>query len=143
MLKSRLLVIIQFTGIILFAISGPLTASSFWLQMMELIGIILAAWAFLVMNPLRVSVFPEPRPDGELIERGPYAYIRHPMYSSILLIVAALNIDRLDAASIILFLVLATNQVVKLRFEESLLKAKYSGYEAYMKRTKALIPFVF
>jgi protein-S-isoprenylcysteine O-methyltransferase Ste14 len=121
MLKSRLLVIIQFTGIILFAISGPLTASSFWLQMMELIGVILAAWAILVMNPLRVSVFPEPRPDGELIERGPYAYIRHPMYSSILIIAAALTIDRLDAASIILFLVLATNQVVKLRFEESLL----------------------
>ena len=143
MTKSRILVIIQFTVIFLYAIFGPLIATGLWLQALELTGVALAAWAILVMNPLRVSVFPEPRQDGELIERGPYAFIRHPMYSSILIIAAALTIDRLDLTSGVLFLVLLTNQVVKLKHEESLLKEKYPSYPEYMKRTKALIPFIF
>lgn len=143
MTKSRILVVIQFTAILLYAISGPLIAAVFWLQALELIGIALAAWAILVMNPLRVSVFPEPRHDGELIERGPYAFIRHPMYSSILIIAAALTIDRLDVTSGVLFSVLITNQVVKLKYEESMLREKYPSYAEYMKRTKALVPFIF
>jgi len=45
--------------------------------------------------------------------------------------------------SVALFLILVINQVVKLKFEEKLLIQKYAGYSEYMKRTKALVPFIF
>lgn len=143
MTKSQILVLIQFSVILLYAVSGPLIAKNIWLEATELIGLALAVWAIFIMNPIRISIFPEPREDGELIETGPYAFIRHPMYTSILIVAAVLTLDRMDIMSVALFLILVINQVVKLKFEEKLLIQKYAGYSEYMKRTKALVPFIF
>ena len=47
-------------------------------------GLALALWAFISMRRSNFSVMPEPVSGGELVERGPYRLIRHPMYTCLL-----------------------------------------------------------
>ena len=86
-------------------------------------------------------------PDHQLIAGGPYALVRHPMYFGWwTALLGALLIYR----TWILVLLLAMSLVVSLvvfyrraRLEESTLAARFGAeWQAYVKRTKFLIPFV-
>jgi protein-S-isoprenylcysteine O-methyltransferase Ste14 len=78
----------------------------------------------------------------ELIQRGPYRVVRHPIYSGLLLMIlgTAILVGKLGG-----FVVLAFSFCglwVKLRREEALLTEQLPGYSEYMRGTRALIPFV-
>jgi protein-S-isoprenylcysteine O-methyltransferase Ste14 len=80
----------------------------------------------------------------ELIVRGPYKYVRHPIYTSMLLMVlgTALAIGRLHAG--IGLVVGVVGFWIKLRQEEALMMRHFpDAYPEYKQRVKALVPFVF
>jgi protein-S-isoprenylcysteine O-methyltransferase Ste14 len=93
------------------------------------------------LNNLRVQ--PIPKPDAELITSGIYNYIRHPMYSSVLLLMLTFVLHSMETISLILYCLLATTLIVKLRYEERLLLKKFPSYSDYVKRTYRLIPFIY
>jgi protein-S-isoprenylcysteine O-methyltransferase Ste14 len=64
------------------------------------------------------------------------------MYSAVLLTIWPLIIDQYSLLRLTIGLVLTIDLIVKLLFEESLLRQHFAGYEIYMKETKRLIPFV-
>ena len=86
---------------------------------------------------------PEPKSTSKLLKRGPYAIIRHPMYTSILLICLCLLIDQFSFLRLAVFLLLVVNQVIKLNYEESLLLQQFDDYKNYRKSTWKIIPFVY
>ena len=80
----------------------------------------------------------------ELITSGPYALVRHPIYSGLLLGFAgtavALGQWRGLLAVGLVFSVLWR----KLRLEEQWMRAHFGGlYEAYARRVAALVPYIF
>lgn len=107
------------------------------------LGILLGLWAIVVMNQGTLSIFPEPKKTGSLITGGPYQFIRHPMYTAILLVCLALTLADPTLIKGILYLVLLANQLVKLHVEEKMLIERYPEYEAYIKTTKKIIPYLF
>jgi protein-S-isoprenylcysteine O-methyltransferase Ste14 len=79
----------------------------------------------------------------ELIMRGPYRYVRHPIYTGLLVMVlgTALAIGRLHA--FIGFAACIAGFWIKLRQEEALMTRSFPhAYASYKQRTKALVPFV-
>jgi len=79
----------------------------------------------------------------ELVERGPYRFVRHPIYTSILLMAlgSALAVGR--AASFVGWLLAAVGFWLKLMQEEQLMLRIFpQDYAAYRGRVKALMPFV-
>lgn len=79
----------------------------------------------------------------ELVERGPYRLVRHPIYSGLLLMIAAtaLAIGRIGAFAG--WLVIFAGLWIKLRNEERLmLKTFPEQYTAYSRHVKRIIPFV-
>lgn len=80
----------------------------------------------------------------ELIERGPYHWVRHPIYSSMLFmyIGGAIWFGRALEFAAIILVVLALGY--KALQEERLLTKHFpDAYPSYKARVKALIPFVF
>jgi protein-S-isoprenylcysteine O-methyltransferase Ste14 len=80
----------------------------------------------------------------ELIQSGPYAYVRHPIYSGILLMFVgtALVIGRLHAW--LGLLVVFASFWIKLRQEDALMARHFPDtYPAYRRRVKALVPHLF
>lgn len=106
------------------------------------VGIFLGIWAIVTMR-LRVSVFPDVRSDQRLYTGGPYRYIRHPMYTAVLVTVLAWASNRPDEISVSLWVVLCVDLLLKLQYEEQRLLGRFDDYAAYMLRTKRLIPFVY
>jgi protein-S-isoprenylcysteine O-methyltransferase len=81
--------------------------------------------------------------DHELIERGPYAYVRHPIYSGALLLL--LSVAVLTGRDSIFGLAVLAAALISLKAsrEEKLLTSHFPAeYPAYRKRVKALIPFI-
>ncbi len=145
--KDRLyaytLVSIQFICIGLILVSGGPFARSLPLLVIEIAAVLLGVWAIIVMGWRNVNVSPLIRRDARLVTTGPYAVIRHPMYSAVLLTLWALIIDRHSLFRLTVGLILTVDLLVKIRYEERLLKNHFPEYAAYMKTTERLIPFVF
>ena len=78
-----------------------------------------------------------------LIRRGPYRFIRHPMYSAALLLIWASIAGHLSLLTIGIGVVVTAVAVARVSAEERLLRAQYPDYPGYAQTTKALIPFVF
>jgi protein-S-isoprenylcysteine O-methyltransferase Ste14 len=90
------------------------------------------------------SSLPVLKKDHDLVQDGPYKFVRHPIYTGFLLMFlgTALAIGRLGG--FIGFAVCFMGFWIKLRQEEALMIKRFRGnYLSYKKRVKALIPYLF
>ena len=109
---------------------------------LTILGCGFAIWARVTLGS-NWSGLPKVRREHELIVRGPYKLVRHPIYSGLLLALAGTAIAA-DRSFWILALVLAVvSYAVKIRQEEQLMMQTFpQDYPAYRRRVKALIPGV-
>ncbi len=139
--KPYILVTLQFGLLIALAWYGSIFGG--WLQNTQLaIAIALGIWAIASMH-FNVSVLPDVRDRQELIVTGPYTYIRHPMYTAVLLAGQAWMQNNLSFVSAIMWLALLAVLLIKLDYEETQLLAKFKTYKKYKQKTKRLIPFIY
>jgi len=79
----------------------------------------------------------------ELITRGPYALVRHPIYTGLLTMFVATVIVLGHVAGIIAMPLVFVSIWIKLRHEEKLMLKKFPDqYAAYQRHVKRLIPFI-
>ena len=87
--------------------------------------------------------FPKPADEGELVESGPYAVVRHPVYSGGILFAAGISLA-LSPWALVATGALAVVWALKARVEERLLGAHYPAYAEYRERTRyRLVPHVY
>lgn len=141
-IKSFILVSIQVACILLLLATGPLFAANHLLLVAEIGGIALGVWSLAVMGRKNLNIAPMVRDGAQLITGGPYRFIRHPMYASVLLTIWALIIDRSTLLSLTVGLILTADLMIKMVYEEGILKRHFRDYPAYMERTKRIIPFI-
>ena len=80
----------------------------------------------------------------ELIERGPYRWARHPIYTSLLLMLLGTAMVGGRVASFVGVGICFLALWIKLKQEERLLTRHFpAAYAAYQARVKALVPFLF
>ena len=81
--------------------------------------------------------------DHEIICRGPYALVRHPMYSGFLLAVLGTALALGEVRGLLALGFVFLGLWLKLRTEEQFLTDQFGArYVQYRQETKALIPFV-
>ena len=124
-------------------LTGPLVAEHWATLLLELFGIMLGIWALFTMSLRNLRILPEVKPGGQLMTNGPYRWIRHPMYSALLLVTLALVLDHWSALRFGIWLILFIVLLAKLTYEEALLREAFPEYTNYERRTYRLIPFVF
>jgi len=111
-------------------------------DILVLLGLVIAVWARIVLGSnwsSRVTL----KENHELIQRGPYRVVRHPIYSGLLLMVLGTALLAGRTGGFFALLISFIGLWIKLRQEEILLTKHFPEYAAYKSRTKALIPFVF
>ncbi len=82
--------------------------------------------------------------DQKVISTGPYAVIRHPMYTGILLMYAASSIALSSWWGVIPAAVLLPVLVFRILNEEKLLREELTGYDEYCKQVRyRLVPFIW
>lgn len=138
-----ILTFIQYFGFAVFLYLSPWMAKGFLWQFIEVLGILLALWAIIVMRNSKINIAPQPRKSATLVTSGPYYLIRHPMYTSIIIAITPLIVSHWDIYRFCFLMFLYFNLVLKLLFEESLLRDFFQNYGEYSKKTWRIIPYVF
>lgn len=100
-----------------------------------------------VLSAVRMGrqLAPQPSPvrHGSLIDTGPYAVVRHPIYTAVLLMIAGSVVRVLSLAGLLVTVVSAVFFDRKIAYEEALLADAYPQYPAYQRRVRwKLLPGV-
>jgi protein-S-isoprenylcysteine O-methyltransferase Ste14 len=140
---SWLLVTIQFGALAAIALTGPWFPRQPFLLVLQGVGVFVGLWAIVSIRPRDLNILPDPRDGAMLVRRGPYRYIRHPMYTGLLLATLPAVLAQPETIRVIAWLVLLADILIKLRHEERLLQAAFDEYAAYQLETKRLIPYVY
>jgi protein-S-isoprenylcysteine O-methyltransferase Ste14 len=83
------------------------------------------------------------KPGHKLIRSGPYALVRHPIYTGILLAIIGSAVAMDEYRGVLAVAIVAETFVRKLRIEERWLTEEFGGeYTVYREEVKALVPGV-
>lgn len=110
-------------------------------QLAMIVGLIMIGLAFLQMGK-RISPFPRPKENTELITWGIFGLIRHPIYGGIIMFCFGLGLYQEEiyklavAGGMLLFFYL------KSLYEERNMRAQFERYAEYQKKTGRFFPKV-
>jgi len=102
-------------------------------------GFVVAALAGLRLGP-SLTPLPIPKDDGELITAGLYHYVRHPIYTGVLMAGAGLVVAQASLAHLVGWVALWGVLSLKALGEERMLTEKYGDYAGYLKETGRFFP---
>ena len=102
-------------------------------------GAAVAVLAGLRLGP-NLTPTPLPKEDGELVTAGFYQYVRHPIYTGVLLAAAGVLVFQASIAHIVGFVLVWGVLTLKALGEEKMLAEKYEGYASYATRTGRFLP---
>ncbi|MUP46578.1 isoprenylcysteine carboxylmethyltransferase family protein [Gramella sp. BOM4] len=104
-----------------------------------ILGAVISLVAILQLKR-NLSPFPTPKSGGSLIRSGLYKYVRHPIYSGILIAFGSYSIYSASGFRFLVSLALYVLFSLKIAYEEQLLLRKFDKYREYMANTGKFIP---
>ncbi|MFQ3658981.1 MAG: isoprenylcysteine carboxylmethyltransferase family protein [Anaerolineae bacterium] len=146
---SHVLVIVQF------ALLGALALATVLVEPVgdspvKLVGIVaflvgvviflLALYAYAQTNATLPHVVPDPKQGTQLVQRGIYRSIRHPIYTAVLAITGGVALYHGALIPLLLWGALLVLFYLKSDYEETLLRRAFPDYSAYRKRTGRFLP---
>lgn len=106
--------------------------------------VVITGFAMIVVASLLLGtgLTPTPVPNGrgQLVTGGLYRYVRHPIYTGVLLIVVGLTLRSGSFATLTVAVVTVVFFDQKARWEEGQLRERYEGYDDYAARTPRFLP---
>jgi protein-S-isoprenylcysteine O-methyltransferase Ste14 len=146
-LKGNLLVLGQFVllGLLIFVPASGLETGGFSVALTTisltalLAGFVILGFSLLALGK-SLTAHPIPSKNGELVTDGLYRFVKHPIYSGLLLVGLALTITGGFYPHLLFFAALIVLLNYKARFEEELLTKTYAGYAEYSKKTGRFVP---
>lgn len=106
--------------------------------------VVLAAAGVLLFAALNLgrslTPLPTPAPRATLRTGGLYRFVRHPIYSAVLALVAGATAESGSVVRLALAGALLALLAGKARWEEDMLRRRYPGYDDYARRTPRFVP---
>ncbi|MBP6389599.1 MAG: isoprenylcysteine carboxylmethyltransferase family protein [Flavobacteriales bacterium] len=141
-LRSILLVLGQFGSIAVLLIGGGWQLP-WWSWAIFALGLWVFTWAVVSLGGNNFTILPDPRATNTLSQRGIYRFLRHPMYTAVLLCGAAVAFGAPSVARWIALAVCLVVLAIKVRHEEALLTARHPDYQQRMTGVARLCPGIW
>ena len=106
------------------------------------VGLLVVVWGAAALGS-NLTPFPRPRAEATLVEAGPYRYVRHPIYSGLVVAALGWSIATVSPLALVPTVLLALLFDAKSRREEAWLTERVRGYAAYRARTRKFVPGVY
>lgn len=147
--ELRALFIIHYAPLLLIILIGPLTAYySIWeLPIPKLLSILLGCAIFLLGTFVyfKWEIFWHKTYKGQLVTGGIFQYIRHPHYTSVLIVGFGLALFFFSIAALVIAFIAIPIMIWSIFDEEKVLVKQYGEpYKEYMKKVRwRMIPRIF
>ncbi|GGS15256.1 methyltransferase family protein [Deinococcus knuensis] len=102
-------------------------------------GLTLLVWSGRTLGR-NLTPLPTPVADGTLVQRGPYRFVRHPIYTALLLLAGGWTVARGGRVSVAGTLLLAGLLRHKAGIEDTALAGRHPAHAAYRAHTGAFLP---
>jgi protein-S-isoprenylcysteine O-methyltransferase Ste14 len=89
-----------------------------------------------------LTALPAPRPGARLVRHGIYRWVRHPIYTGVILLAGGWAVFRGSTAHLVLAGVVAAFFGAKASWEERWLARQYPDYDDYRRRTRRFLPWL-
>jgi protein-S-isoprenylcysteine O-methyltransferase Ste14 len=103
------------------------------------LGFVILALSALALGK-SLTAHPMPSKNAVLVTDGLYRFVKHPIYSGLILAAFGLTITGGFSPHVLFFIALVLLLNYKASFEEKLLTSTYPGYAEYSKKTGRFIP---
>lgn len=103
------------------------------------LGMFVVLIAIIQLNK-NLTVFPTPKKNSNLVSTGLYKYIRHPIYTGIILVTIGFGFYSDSVYRLMVGLLLFVLFYFKSKYEEEKLKKVFPEYSDYMKTTGRFFP---
>jgi protein-S-isoprenylcysteine O-methyltransferase Ste14 len=144
--RGELFVIVQFVllGLIFWLPAFPTFAfpASMIGTVLKNVGLALVIWAGLNLGR-NLTPLPKPKQDAQLVTSGLFAWMRHPIYTALMLLTFGSSLERGHLIALILSACLAILLEFKSRREEAWLLEQFPDYAAYRFRVKKFFPGLY
>ena len=90
-----------------------------------------------------LTPLPRPKENAELIQRGLYRFVRHPIYFGVIVLSLGWGLIQQSALVWLYVLIIAIFFDIKSRKEEQWLVERFSTYADYQGRVRKLIPWIY
>ncbi len=125
----------------LYANHGLFSYSPFVITL-QAAAIVLMIWARITFKSRSFHLTATPT-EGGLVTSGPYHFVRHPIYASVLLFVWSAVAGNFSVLNAVLGCVVFAGAYIRIVCEEPLVLERYPEYQQYAEKTKRLIPYLF
>ena len=145
MTRGRVLVAVQGLMFLAVAVLAVVPGPTLWQSLAIGLALVVVGSAVVVWSArfLGRSLTPNPVPNGAgLVAAGPYRWVRHPMYTGLVLICLGVAVGSVALWCYVAVAVLAVFFDVKARVEERHLVDTYPGYAEFAARTGKFVPGV-
>lgn len=137
-LQFGLIVLLAGMGLPLF-LSGQATTGP-WI--LSAVGVLVGVWAVSANRPGNFNINPLPRAGARLVQQGPYRWIRHPMYTSVMACSGAAAWASATWVALPALGALVAVLVTKAVMEERWMLLSHPGYMIYRQRTRWFLPWI-
>ena len=104
------------------------------------LGAVFAIWSRVTLGRNWSSV-PQVKAQHQLVVKGPYRIVRHPIYTGLILAVAGTGLAQNKGIWLVMVVLIFASYLLKIRVEERLMMETFpEEYPEYRRRVKALIP---
>jgi protein-S-isoprenylcysteine O-methyltransferase Ste14 len=103
------------------------------------VGAILIICAFFALGR-NFSLSPQPKASSVLVTKGIYSFVRHPLHSGLLLILAGICLDRASFSHLLAGISAGLVTIVLVNVEEAYLRKKFAYYSFYAGKTGKFFP---
>ena len=124
---------------------GPLSLTEGLIVLALMLGAVLLFHASSRTMGKNWSLVARTREDHQLVQSGPFGFVRHPIYVALFLFMLAMAIAYGHAGNLIVAVpVYALGTWLRIRHEERILREQFGAdYDAYAARVKRFVPGVF
>ena len=104
-------------------------------------GVGLGIWSAVYLGR---GLTPSPLPNGstELVVKGPYGFVRHPMYTAVMTLSIGISFKSGSVGVVLATIALIGLFTVKARWEEAQLALAFPGYRQFMQEKGRFVPGV-
>jgi protein-S-isoprenylcysteine O-methyltransferase Ste14 len=111
---------------------------------LDLAGVAFAIWARLLLGRNWSGMVLQVKAGHQLVQTGPYAIVRHPIYTGLLAAILGTALTRGTLAAYLAFAAGVAALLIRVFVEEGLMRGEFGAvHEAWRRRTKKLIPFIW
>lgn len=145
MSKARFFVLAQFSllgVLVLLPVDDAVNAPN-WFRAVSL-ALMISSFAILLFAAIALrpalTASPVPRAGAPLVRSGIYKYVRHPMYTAVIAIGAAIMLGNPTFLTMVVWVALIIVLLNKAHFEDTLLLAKHPAAKDYQLTIGAFLP---